>query len=521
MALQPLRYDIKAKDKTAGAFRSVETRTKRATMAIGRLKVAATAASAVLVAGLAFGFRKASAAMEEFDLISKRARQFGLDSDFYQALAFQAGEMSIQQNRLNNALGTFIRRVGLAASNQGAMTESLKKSNPELLKAILAAKTQTERLKLVADAIKNAKTKTDALAISYATMGDRTGELARLMRGGADAFEASAVKAAELGIIIDRDLLVKAEQLQNDYGNVARVLDLELKQAFIDLGPVMIEAMRIATAVARSISQVFSNMRAVENRSRRALLARRETLTGLLEGPLNIEGGFSEGLNLAELEKINSQLLKIAAARRALEFMPDTSLLGAEELVPVEIIEKTTAAVKSLTTATDEQAKAQDDVNQASEFFANTAIDAFIGMALNGEKATDILQNMIPILARLILQAALLGQGPLAGLFGGGLIGGVLGSIFGGGRAHGGPVSSGKAYMVGERGPEMFMPRSSGSIIPNGGGSPGRVVIVMEEGGMFAPRVKEISGSVSVEISGAMIGQNERRRQRAKMTGAA
>ncbi len=35
------------------------------------------------------------------------------------------------------------------------------------------------------------------------------------------------------------------------------------------------------------------------------------------------------------------------------------------------------------------------------------------------------------------------------------------------GRAIGGPVSSGVPYMVGERGPEMFIPNSSGAIVPN------------------------------------------------------
>ena len=40
-------------------------------------------------------------------------------------------------------------------------------------------------------------------------------------------------------------------------------------------------------------------------------------------------------------------------------------------------------------------------------------------------------------------------------------------------RANGGPVSGGSAYLVGERGPELFMPSSAGTIIPNsqmGGG---------------------------------------------------
>lgn len=36
-------------------------------------------------------------------------------------------------------------------------------------------------------------------------------------------------------------------------------------------------------------------------------------------------------------------------------------------------------------------------------------------------------------------------------------------------KAIGGPVQAGGAYMVGERGPEMFVPSRSGSIVPNGG----------------------------------------------------
>jgi hypothetical protein len=53
-------------------------------------------------------------------------------------------------------------------------------------------------------------------------------------------------------------------------------------------------------------------------------------------------------------------------------------------------------------------------------------------------------------------------------------ISGAIENIFGGGRAAGGPVSGGTTYLVGEKGPELFTPSSSGSIIPNnriGGGS--------------------------------------------------
>lgn len=55
---------------------------------------------------------------------------------------------------------------------------------------------------------------------------------------------------------------------------------------------------------------------------------------------------------------------------------------------------------------------------------------------------------------------------------GGGLVAGLAG-LFGGFRADGGSVNSGKAYMVGERGPEMFVPQGAGSIVPNHGLSGG------------------------------------------------
>jgi hypothetical protein len=47
-----------------------------------------------------------------------------------------------------------------------------------------------------------------------------------------------------------------------------------------------------------------------------------------------------------------------------------------------------------------------------------------------------------------------------------------------GGRASGGPVAAGVPYMVGERGPELFVPGSSGAIVPNGSKSGGVTIVL-------------------------------------------
>lgn len=61
----------------------------------------------------------------------------------------------------------------------------------------------------------------------------------------------------------------------------------------------------------------------------------------------------------------------------------------------------------------------------------------------------------------------------------GGLLSGTLSAAFGlPGRATGGPVAPGRAYMVGERGPEVFVPTAAGRVESGPAGGQGRDVRV-------------------------------------------
>ena len=106
---------------------------------------------------------------------------------------------------------------------------------------------------------------------------------------------------------------------------------------------------------------------------------------------------------------------------------------------------------------------AQAGVQVADSFasFATSASGSFHDFAMSVER--DI--------ARIILRFAIL-KGITAFLT---AINPGLGAEFGAAagirpRAAGGPVRAGRPYLVGEKGPELFMPRSSGMIRPNAGG---------------------------------------------------
>ena len=150
--------------------------------------------------------------------------------------------------------------------------------------------------------------------------------------------------------------------------------------------------------------------------------------------------------------------------------------------------------------------------------------DAVMGTKSLAEAATGVLNNLKRQLVELAMQRAVSGIGnffgkALGGIFGGRGGGGGLGGLFKGttdkglipfqsgllsggaiGFANGGRPPVGKASIVGEKGPELFVPNSAGNIIPNsklgGGDSVTNIINVSVDA----------SGSA---VSGSSTGGNE------------
>lgn len=104
-------------------------------------------------------------------------------------------------------------------------------------------------------------------------------------------------------------------------------------------------------------------------------------------------------------------------------------------------------------------------------------------------------------LARAVLAAvnAIGGRGGSGSL--GDAIAAVLSGVFAGGRADGGPVAPGGAYLIGERGPEVFRPHAAGEIIPATGG--GVTVNVRVDGG--APALLRSEAQIAGALARAVM----------------
>jgi hypothetical protein len=158
-------------------------------------------------------------------------------------------------------------------------------------------------------------------------------------------------------------------------------------------------------------------------------------------------------------------------------FLTDTVIPGIVKTVQ-PIIEGLFSAFDSVATAIKDNEKNLKPLvtlfKTVAEFIAKTlgpALGEVLGTALKvvGKLVSGLIDgfaSLVGLIADVVsgikAMIALVKNNPLVKG-----ISGVISNVFGGGKAEGGAVSSNKSYIVGERGPELFLPNTSGMIVPN------------------------------------------------------
>jgi len=148
-----------------------------------------------------------------------------------------------------------------------------------------------------------------------------------------------------------------------------------------------------------------------------------------------------------------------------------------------------------------------DPFREISNIISQDIGDGIKGLIKGTETLNNVLNNVINKIADAALNMAIFGN--TAGKFEKG--GGILGLLP---FADGGSPPVGRPSIVGEKGPELFVPRSSGNIIPNnklGGGNTNNVVVNVDASGSDVQgdeaAAKEIGTLISVAVQGELLKQ--------------
>jgi hypothetical protein len=178
------------------------------------------------------------------------------------------------------------------------------------------------------------------------------------------------------------------------------------------------------------------------------------------------DGTIAKDADIQKFGELRKEGLSVRDAMEGAGIAIDSKLVASLEKVP--------AAAGKAAGSLERAQNSFKNFNAALQFAGNEIVGALDGILTKTKSFGDAFTDIMGAVRRALLQAAIFGGGPLAGILGlgpnvaggtGGLLGGLGGLITG--RQAGGPVRGGQPYIVGEHGPELFVPGGSGQIVPS------------------------------------------------------
>jgi hypothetical protein len=533
-------------DKADRATRRATERMRRQTVAeFKKMGKQAALFSAAVAGAMAVAVRSS---VQFADSIGKTADKVGVGTDALQELRFAASQAGVAQSALDMGLQRFSRRVGEAVQGQGELVKTLEQYNIQLRNADGSTRAVEDILRDYADAVANAGSKQEQLRLAFKGFDSEGAALVNLLRGGADAINAYAQQARELGIVLEERLIRGAEETANKMDILNKALKVQvsavvlenadaintLVQSLIGLIPPLVNGTarlleffgilkQLPASVyeeniailGQQLRQADADIEAANGRNKRAAQLRKQRLVrelreqeDLLKASRERTAQFYDQMKLPQIEVPDAPSITppppvapvgtvgtdgepTAAAAAALERYKNLQLevqraledsrtpaeQFVDQMVRLAQLERaglTTEAADRLRQEAAERFAASADAAEETvskmTVFADQAArnmqDAFADFLFDPfeDGLKGMLKSFIDTLRRMAAEAA---AAAIFNALPGGGVAGFIGGLFGGKRADGGPVTGGTPYLVGERGPELFVPGSSGSIVPN------------------------------------------------------
>ena len=227
MARNRLQFDINAKDKTKRAFSTLKRGLKGVSKAIFNMKTGLAAVAGVT--GLGLLIRNS---LNSIDKLGKLSRQVFISTERLGAfrLSAELGGTSLEafaKGVRTMAVGIndwLVKGTGIAQDafiQLGITQDDLRETNGDLF----------QQFQLVADALRNMEDGTDKTAAAYKLFGGRNIELLTAIENGTMGMEEQFKVAKRLGLVMSKDVVGTVEQA-NDSMSMMKLALVGLTQQF-------------------------------------------------------------------------------------------------------------------------------------------------------------------------------------------------------------------------------------------------------------------------------------------------
>tara|TARA_Y100000114_G_scaffold53822_1_gene49143 strand:- start:5434 stop:7002 length:1569 start_codon:yes stop_codon:yes gene_type:complete len=467
MANQNLKIQITAIDRTKAAFRGIAVSLGKVQKALFSFKTAIV--GVVGAAGLGLLVKSS---LDSIDALGKTASKLGVTSQELQKLRFAAELAGVSTRTTDMAIQRFTRRLSEAAVDTGEAKNALIELG---LNARELAKLPLEKQMLeLSAAFDKVEDSGDRVRLAFKLFDSEGVAFINTLEGGRDALQATLAEVDDLGIALS-SVTVRGVERANDaflrLGSLARGVRDSVVGA---LAPAFEE---LADAIRFNVLEAIKEAGGVEQFGRDLAL----TIVRIFRDAAKAIQSFVD-LTIRKLNEVLDFTREIGEAIGN-DFIASIERIDTVDLGLIGVFENIEIKIQEATFAAERAKDALGDVGQAGGEAAKKVTEGFdfVRMKLDDVKKNGInaledalvdvgsqtrsLKEAFSDMARSILRDIMRMQIrqaitlPLAQALG----------LSVQPRAMGGPVTAGRPYMVGERGPELFVPGRSGSIVPHGG----------------------------------------------------
>jgi len=511
------KYEIRLENKTKRAFRAIGRSLKKVTRAIFSMK--AGFISAAGIAGLGYLIKRSMNATDE---MAKMSRAVGVSVEQLQGLRHAAALGGLEATQLDKAVQKLAINMADMSRGVGLAKDVFEKHNISVKNADGSLRTVMEVMADIADVTAGMTNATEKADLAYKLFGARGAKMINLLNGGSEGMREAMEEAEKLGLVMSEKTAKGVEDANDAMTRLKGFMTSAFTRAVAELAPyierVTEAIMAWATlkveegggigAIAKSVANqiVFASItiiNAIESIGNSIIqwVNKIKEITGFerslesINAELNligknyhnwISGNWSildkleEKVSGAEyvtenyrqkLEALHAERAKVLAGGNVdFKFDFSAAIFSLEQMLELinEVEPTVTEAVESQKNAIEELPSAWDGVGNSFTKYKDSVVtgtqmianlttrilqgteDAIVNMIM-GVKTSwkDLFRAIMADIVRIYVRKALVAA---IGMMG----------FAGGGRP---PV--GRPSIVGERGAEVFVPDSAGTIIPN------------------------------------------------------
>ncbi|WP_395623427.1 hypothetical protein [Sphingomonas daechungensis] len=166
----------------------------------------------------------------------------------------------VSPDEIQSALEKFTEVSKKAKDDAESFYKALGNIGPGFVKAFETAPTQSERLRILSDALRSTTDEVKKAQLSQEAFGSDSERLISALGAGRDALQAYEQAARALGLAADDALVSKAQQADRTISNLATVIQTNLRAALVELGPVLANIAaslgQFAEAASRAIAAI-------------------------------------------------------------------------------------------------------------------------------------------------------------------------------------------------------------------------------------------------------------------------